>query len=142
MRKWEWKIAKMLSRCRMQELDYFWLRVLDRFLLDWHQRRSWTFPAFIRLLFLWNTGLSIEGLRASRPYVTISWRFSKLLRIRWNLACRLLFCEKMSLQFFFHERGNKASNTFLKVHISADSEQLGKSLGNSHKGPACTELLN
>ena len=42
--------------------------------------------------------------------------FSSCSASRWNLAwCWLFLCQKMSV-FFFHKRGNEASNMLLKVH--------------------------
>ena len=45
-------------------------------------------------------------------------------------------CGKKLQGHFFTEKEESA------CQISADSEQLGKSLRNSHIGPACTEPFN
>ena len=42
----------------------------------------------------------IEGLRQRETYVPILLRFFKLFGLRWNLACRLFLCQKISLCFF------------------------------------------
>ena len=89
-------------------------------------------------------GMTIEGLHEREAYEPISLQFFELLGIHWSLACRLI----KSPWFFFHKRGNKASNTFLKEHkvsacqISVDSKQLEKSQRNTYIRLPFTEPFN
>ena len=64
---------------------------------------------------LFHTPKTTEGLHASQPDMTISWGFpscSESTEI-WHADS---FSVKKHLCIFFHKQGNKASNTFLKVH--------------------------
>ena len=73
---------------------------------------------YIRLCYM--KTFYISNITGRLRTLTANWRLCarrpKLLRIRWNLSCRLLFCEKMPLRFYFHKQGNKASKMFLKVN--------------------------
>ena len=59
--------------------------------------------------------LKIERFSARKPKLLISLQFFKLLGICQMLT--LLICEKMSPYFFSPRRGDKASNTCMKVHL-------------------------
>ena len=51
-------------------------------------------------------------------------------------------CEALFPHLWKKTQGHFSTGKELACQISADSEQLGKSLRNSHIGPACTELFN